>query len=405
MASALDGIVVLDLTETSWAGLGVALLADFGADVVRVDELPRPAREGREGLPDGPPRHVASPWNFDADLAQRNKRSVALDLSRAEGREILEGLVRRADVVAVDRPLRALEERSWDADALTALRPGLVVARATGFGPNGPDRELPALDELAAARTGMMPILPQPGQPPVYPGHGSMYSAVMLALGVCCALHHRAETGEGQVVDVSLFAGNMYGASLDLQAYLAMGGDRLCKPVARLDVGNPMSGSMYRTSDGRWVTLTMPDTDRWWPGFAPIVGLAPGDPRFDDHEKRCETHRAELVAHLEQEFPKQSAAQWRAAFERQQLSADVIEDYGYPANDPQVARNRYVLDLEHPSLGPLRTLGFPIALSECPARLDRLAPCAGQHGDDVLHGWLGLSQDRLAELREQGVIG
>jgi formyl-CoA transferase len=340
-----------------------------------------------------------------ADLAQRNKRSVALDLSRAEGRELRDALVRCADVVAVDGAPGERAARGLDPDSLAALHPGLIVARATGFGPQGPDRELPPLDELAAARTGMMPILPQPGQPPVYPGHGSMYSAVMLALGVCCALHHRAETGEGQVVDVSLFAGNMYGASLDLQAYLAMGGERLCTPVARLDVGNPMSGSMYRTSDGRWLTLTMPDTDRWWPGFAPLVGLEASDPRFDDHEKRCETNRGALVAYLEQEFPKRTAAHWRAAFEREQLSADVIEDYAYPARDPQVARNRYVVDLEHPSLGRLRSLGFPIALSECPARLDRLAPCAGQHGDDVLHGWLGLSLDRLAELRERGVIG
>src|SRR5262249_41629545 len=97
------------------------------------------------------------------------------------------------------------------------LRPDLVIARATGFGPRGPDRELPALDELAAARIGQMPILPQPGEPPVYPGTGPMYTAVMLALGVCLALHHRAETGEGQVVDVSPPAGGMYGARLDLQ--------------------------------------------------------------------------------------------------------------------------------------------------------------------------------------------
>jgi formyl-CoA transferase len=99
-------------------------------------------------------------------------------------------------VIAVDRPLREAAERGWDYESLAALRPDLIYARGSGFGPEGPDHDLPALDELAAARTGMMPILPQPGRPPVYPGHGQMYTTVMLAFGVSGA-HHRARTGEG----------------------------------------------------------------------------------------------------------------------------------------------------------------------------------------------------------------
>ena len=398
MSRALEGIVVLDLTQSFWGSLGVALLGDFGARVLRVEDA---AARG-ESSPDGTARPAS--WNWEQELANRNKKSLAVNDRCPEGREILEGLLRQADVVAIDRPLVEVAERRWDYETLAVLRPDLIYARGTGFGPKGPDCDLPAIDELAAARTGLMPILPQPGLPPVYPGHGSMYTAVMLALGVLAALHHRAESGEGQIVDVSLLGGNMYGASLDLQAYLAIGGERLLAPVSRLDMGNPMSGTMYPAADGKWVTLTMPDTDRWWPGFAPLVGIDPQDARFDSHEKRCDVNRLELMQVLERAFGEHPAAHWRAAFDRNQLSADVIEEYSFPANDESVYRNRYLLDLDHASLGRVKMLGFPVFLSDGTPGLDRLAPCVGQHTGEVLHDWLGIDEDRIAELRVQGVV-
>jgi crotonobetainyl-CoA:carnitine CoA-transferase CaiB-like acyl-CoA transferase len=231
-----------------------------------------------------------------------------------------------------------------------------------------------------------------------------MYTAVMLALGVVMALHHRAESGEGQEVDVSLFAGNIYGASLDVQAFLAMGGERFLHPVPRLDAGNPMSGVLYPSQDGRWVCLTMPDTDRWWPGLAEIVGLDVDDPRFDSHEKRCGENRLELIRVLDAAFQRQPAAHWRTELDARQLSADVIERFDYPANDPQAYRNRYVLELDHASLGRVKTLGFPIFMSESPARLDRMAPALGQHSAEVLHDLLGYSEDRIGELEAGGII-
>jgi formyl-CoA transferase len=400
MSKALAGVVVLDWTTEFWSSLGGALLGDFGAEVIRVESL----SEARQRRADGGGRHPSASWDYLSELANRNKRSLAIDLEQEAGREILRELVRRADVFITDRPRPLLEERGWDYAALSALKPDLVYACVSSFGPEGPDRDLPALDELAAARTGMMPILPQPGQPPVFARAGQMYTTVMLAFGIVTALHHRGESGEGQEVDVSLFGGNMYGASLDVQAYLAMGGERLLNPVARLDAGNPMSGTLYPTADGRWVTLTMPDTDRWWPGLAQIVGLDRNDPRFDSHDKRCEENRLELIQLLEEAFQKQGAEHWRAAFTELQLSADVIEDYAFPTDDPQARRNRYVVELDHPSLGRVKTLGFPIYMSESPARLDRTAPCLGQHSADILHEKLGYPEDRIGELQGSGVI-
>lgn len=400
MNGALDNVVVLDLTTEYWSSLSTALLADFGARVIRIEDL------GPNRAPHRVPRelHPDAQWDYEADLVHRNKRSVALDLDRPEGRALLHDLVRKADVLLTDWPAALLREKGLDYEGASKLRADLVYARGTGFGPKGPDVDMPAIDELAAARTGMMPILPQPGQPPVYGGSGPLYTAVMLAFGVSLALVHRQQTGEGQEVDASLLGGNMYGASLDLQAYLAIGGDRLLHPVARLDSGNPMSGVLYPTKDGRWICLTMPDTDRWWPGLAEIVGLDVHDPRFDSHENRCEVNRIEMIHVLEERFLRHDADHWKAKLTEKQLSADVIEDFEYPATDPQARRNRYVLDLDRPGIGPIRTLGFPVFMTETPARLDGFAPCRGQHSAEILHDLLGLAETRISELAESGII-
>jgi crotonobetainyl-CoA:carnitine CoA-transferase CaiB-like acyl-CoA transferase len=212
-----------------------------------------------------------------------------------------------------------------------------------------------------------------------------MYSSVMIALGIMLALWHRDETGEGQIVDASLFGGNMYGASLDIQAFLAIGGERFLQPVSRLDAGNPMSGTLYPTSDGLWVTLTMPDTDRWWPGLAAITGLDVADERFASHEKRCETNRLELIAALERAFQQQSASHWRDVIAERGLSADVIEEYAYPVSDEEVLRNNFIIEQDG-----AKSLGFPLYLSDTPATLRSPAPNPGMHTDVVMRE-LGLA--------------
>jgi formyl-CoA transferase len=388
MSGALDDITVIDTTTAFWASIGVGLLADFGARTIKLE--PRDA--SRPAADDAAARSLF-------ELSNRNKRSLALDLTSDGGRRIFEAVIAKADVFVTDTAADAIAESGIGYERLASVRPDLIYVRASGFGPRGPDRELPALDELAAARTGLMPVLPQPDQPPVYTGAGQMYSAVMLALGVMLALQHRRATGEGQEVDVSLFAGNMYGASLDVQAFLAIGGERFLQPVSRLDAGNPMSGTLYPTSDGLWVTLTMPETDRWWPGLAEIVGLDAADERFDSHEKRCGAHRLELISALEEAFAKQPATHWRHVFNERQMSADVIEDYAYPANDKQCYGNEFIIERKG-----AKSLGFPLFMSETRARIERGAPGAGEQTDEVLREMLGMSDGEIAGLRRDKVV-
>lgn len=402
MAKALENVVVVDLTNEMWAGLAAALLGDFGADVIRVEDLSRPARN-----PDRDGQHPRETIDAEAELIHRNKRSLSLDLHQLAGREVFDRLLRTADIFLTDLPFAVLEDERWTYENLVGLKPNLVYGRGSGHGPHGPDRDLPALDELAAARTGMMPSLAQPGQPPVYTGCGQMYTAVMLAFGVMTALRHRDRTGEGQVVDASLFGGNLYAASLTVDAYLATRDDRLSEPVARLDSANPMSGAnlAYSTSDGRWVTLTMPDSDRWWPAFSTAMGLDVDDPRFDTHDRRCGEGRQEMLQVLEGLFSKHPASYWRKQFNEHELSADIVEKYDYPAADEQAFANRYILNLDHPSYGRFQSIGFPIHMSETPARPARMAPCVGQHSGEVLEELAGYSPVDVEALEFQGIIG
>ena len=307
MSSALDGVVVVDLTRETWGSLAGAMLGDFGARVVRVEDLGATPRD-----PDRDGRHPPEAIDALAELIHRNKQSVGLDLADDEGRAALHALVAAADVFLTDWSLADLAGLGLGGDDAKALRESLVYARGSGFGPCGPDALLPALDELAAARTGVMPTLPEPEQPPVYTGTGQMYTAVMLAFGVVAALHHREETGEG---------------------------------------------------------------------------------------------RLEMMQVLEGLFGQKPSDHWKAQFDEKRLSADIIERYDYPATHEQALRNRYVLDLEHPSYGRFRSLGFPIHMGGTPARLRGLAPCLGQHTAAVLGELLGWPDERVADLEARGVAG
>src|SRR5512134_334988 len=190
MGQVLHDVTVLDLTRQFCAALSAAFLGDFGARVIRLDLLP------------AAPIQTTGRWNHEADLIHRNKLSVAINPSARPGRDVLAALVAKADVIVTDWQCDELAEIGLDYAAASAVRPDIVFARLSGFGPVGPDRDLPPIDELAAARTGAMPILPQPGQPPVYTGAGAMHATGQLAFGIVTALLHRLQSGEGQQVDV-----------------------------------------------------------------------------------------------------------------------------------------------------------------------------------------------------------
>ena len=137
-------------------------------------------------------------------------------------------------------------------------------------------------------------------------------------------------------------------------------------------------------ADGCWVTLAMPDTDKYWPAFAEITGLAVDAPRFNSHEKRCEENRLEMLALLEEIFHAKPGSHWKSELDRKQLPADVIEKYAYPASDTAAEANRYIVDVEHPDAGAVKSLGFPVHMAAHPAEIRRRVPAPGEHTDEIL---------------------
>ena len=219
------------------------------------------------------------------------------------------------------------------------------------------------------------------------------------------ALHHREESGEGQIVDASLLGGNMYSQSLDMQAYLAMRDDRFLEPVSRLDSGNPMSGPMYPSADGRWVTLAMPDTDKYWPAFSGDRGPRRRRPALRHPREALRGASARDAAGARGALHQAAGLALEAGAGENQLPADVIQKYDYPATDHNAAVNRYVLNLDHPSHGAIQSLGFPIYMSESPARLRSMAPCTGQHSARSCREMLGYPNAQVEDFETaSGII-
>ena len=377
-AMPLDGVTVVDI-GTLFAGPMIAThMADFGAEAIKV-EHPR----GDSLRSFAPQKDGISLW---WKLTGRNKKSITCNLSAPEGQEILKKLVVDADVLIENFRPGTLEkwELSWE--VLHRLNPKLILVRCSGFGQEGPYAGRPGFGTLAEAMSGYSHITGEAEGPPTLPGFALAdgVSAMCGTYAVMMALYHRDESGQGQEVDASLLGGNMYSQSLDMQAYLAIRDDRFLEPIGRLDASNPMSGPMYPCSDGRWVTLAMPDTDKYWPAFAEITELDVDDPRFDTHEKRCEENRLEMLALLEEIFHAKPGSHWKSELDRKQLPADVIERYAYPASDTAAEANRYIVNVDHPVAGSVKSLGFPVHMAAHPAEIRRRAPAPGEHTEEIL---------------------
>lgn len=412
MSKALEGVRVIALETSAAMSLGTAYLADFGAEVVKLEPL------GNEhiGEPDTRAGPYQSEWNYWADFLDRNKESVTLDLTQDAGKELVRKLVDKSDVFATDLTNGALEALSLSYGDVSEVKPEIVYAVCSCFGHHGPDKDKPVVDELAAARTGVMPILPQPEQPPVYYGGGEVIAALCMAYGVVAALCHKNRTGEGQRVDASLFGANVYWAAYMFQAYLGTyflppeslveGIFSPLEPMRKNDGGQPL-GNIYPTKDN-WIFMGFPHTDLYWHDFCQTIEAEwlEHDPRFENHNKRCILeNRRQLAEILDQVFAKRSVGEWLERWEGKRYRIDSVQNPKDIVEDEQASDNSYIIDMNHPSHGKIRLLWNPVQCSKTPPMLSSLAPSLGQHNSEVLVNWLGYTLDGIYLLRKQGVVG
>jgi len=396
MTLPLAGYRVLELAHLIAGPVCGMYLADMGADVVKI-EHPTGGDASRTayGVQLGGESAVFVTVN-------RNKRSVALDLARAEGRAAFDRLVARADVVLEAYRGGVAERLGIDWPRLARLNPRLVYCSLSAFGPDGPWRDKPGVDMLVQAMGGLMAVIGEPEGPPMLCGAPVLdtIGALMAGQGILTALLHRERTGQGQRVDVSLLAGTLLAHAARLSIFLATG-----EEPGRWGSGHPyiVPFQAFEASDG-WVYVAV-WIDRLWAPFCDAVenpALA-RDPRFATRADRRE-RRAELTARLAPVFRTRTVADWMARLEAHDVLCAPVNRYADLPLDPQIAASRLLVEQEHPRAGRFRTLDTPIRFDRTPGEIRTPAPGLGEHTDTVL-SQAGLSPTEIASLRKSGTIG
>lgn len=402
MAKPLEGIRVLDATVWFQGPVCAQYLADMGAEVIHV-ERPVTGDQAR-GVRSIAAVPVAD-WNQYFLAVNRNKKSLAVDLKKDEGRDLLHQLVVKSDVFLWNQGLESLEALGLDYATLSALNPRLIHATNSGYGTAGTVSK-PSFDMTVQALTGIMARLGEPGQPPIYLGLGAgdAYGGLMGALGIVLALFHRDRSGQGQSIDASLYGAQLFLAAPSLQPYLATGKKSYALQQARSKTRNPL-WNRYRAADA-WLTLCAENTDAAWQGLlgCGVGGALADDERFQQPAGRRE-HCEALVGLLDEAFARGRAADWVEKLVAAGLPAATVDQYRDVAEDEHAWANGYFSRLHCDEAGEeVAIRGLPIGLGETPGSVDTLGPELGQDTELLLFEVLGLDWDRIGELKELGVI-
>ena len=399
--AAFEGVRVVELAQWVFVPVAGALLADWGAEVVHVEPIAGDPYRGLITQGIGAERGGV---NLSLALANRGKRSVALDIRHDEGNAVLHKLIESADVFLTSVRPGALQRAGLGADELTSRYPGLVYARGHGYGARGPDADQAGYDATAFwARGGMAHMLTPPERE--YPigqrgAMGDRNGALALAFGIAAALLKRTRTGAGSVVDVSLLSTAMWTLSSDLLA--ALGGDEPKASSGRGPLVNPLVGS-YRTKDGRHISLVFLQPDRYWPDFCRVIGrpeLA-DDARFADMASRRENAEA-CVAELDREFATRTFDEWKTVLARLDAPWAPVQSVAELLDDPQVVANGYIGDVVVDGETAYRLPAVPVQLDGRPPPLRR----APEHGEDTEALLLeaGYGWEQITALKESGVV-
>ena len=392
---ALDGIRVLDLSRViagPWCG---ALLGDFGADVIKVEDT-----DAGDESRTWPPKKDGETAAYL--LFNRNKRGMTLDLKSPEGVEVIKALVQKSDVLVENFRTGTMESFGLGYDVLAEINPRLIYCSVSAFGRTGPRKDSPGYEALMQAFSGIMSITGEPGGPPVRSAVSflDLTTGILCALGVTAAVHQRDRTGLGQRVDGSLLDTAVALLAYHAEGYLLAG----LVPKA-LGSGHP-SLSPYRNfkcRDGQWIFIAAAN-DRFWGKLTRALDLEAmaADPRFVKNGDRV-AHRAELEAMLEKIIGEYDREPLLKRLEEADVPATPVNTVDQVMNDPQTIARGMIERVVHPKLGEIPVVGTPLKFSRMNPGVRRAAPLRGEHTDAVL-AECGISPERIRELRDKKVI-
>ena len=401
MSKALEGIRVVDLTVWFQGPVAAQHLADFGADVIKI-ERPQGGDQGR-GVRSIKSLEVGD-WNQYFLVINRNKKSMAIDLKKAAGQEILYRLVEKSDVFLSNLSMDLLASWNLSYAKLASINPRLVYATNTGYG-RFSTASKPSFDMTVQALTGAMARLGEPGQPPIYMGMGSgdAFGGIMSALGIMLALYQRRRTGKGQYLDASLYGAQLYLAAPYLQSFLA-GHRESALQQSRKQVVNPL-WNLYPTR-GKWVYLCEPNRDDRHAavGRALAAEAMLQDGRFKDAAGRA-THNEALIEIIENATRQRGHEELMAACNREGVIASPINNLADVIRDEQAWRNRYFMKTYCEEVDrEVDVRGMPVTLSKTPGELRCLGPQLGQDTELLMMELLEYQWEEIEALKARGAI-
>jgi CoA:oxalate CoA-transferase len=375
VSDTLEGVRVIDLTRMLAGPYATMLLADMGAEVIKVEdpELGDPIRTM------GPPFVNGESAYFLA--VNRNKKSVTIDLRGEPGRALFVELVRTADVVVDNFRYGVMQRLGLTAQALHEVKPGLVTCSLSAFGSDGPYRDLPAFDLIVQAMGGGMSITGEPGGRPVRSGIpiGDLGGGLFAALAVCAALVKRLRTGAGEHIDLGLLDVQVSLLTYVAQYYLADG--RVPQPIGSAHQ-SAVPYQAFDTSDGHLVVACF-GGEHFWTALCAVLGLPELASRYPSNLVRVEK-RGEVVAQLEARFRERTTSEWIAELWQAGVPSGPVSSVDMVMADPQVLHRGMVVEASapHPVAGPHRLVGNPVKTGS-PDRF-RPAPTLGQHNEEIL---------------------
>ena len=389
MASLLDGIRVVELTEALAGPYCAMMLGDFGADVIKVE---RPG-VGDQSRTWGPPFVATESAYFLA--TNRNKRSITLDYDQPQGGEILRRLLARADIFVCNQPsMTSLKRRGIDPETLRSRHPRLIYCAITGYGFTGPKAGQPGYDILAQAEAGVMSFTGEPGGDPVrFPiAIADMTTGMYAAMGILAALYARERTGQGDFLDMALFDSQLTWLANIGSSYLNAG-------VSPRRWGNAHPNivpyQMFRGGDGHHFVVAV-GTQGLWQRLLQVLDMEAalgGDARFSSNAARIE-HREELISMLQGRFDAASSREWLRKLASADIPAAAMQTVGEALNDPQTLARGLVVEIEHPLLTKARSIANPVRLAEHQVLYRLPPPLLGEHNRQIL-GELSLSDSEL----------